>query len=62
MNASYHQQEGGFISTGVRLPSDVLRMLRHAALERAEREGGRVSVSATLTDLVRRALAGDRAQ
>lgn len=42
-----------YVSTGVRLPVDALSLLRRAAVERAEREGVRVSVSATLTALIR---------
>ncbi|TDH58824.1 hypothetical protein E2C06_30620 [Dankookia rubra] len=49
--ASSHAEE--FISTGVRLPAEALALLRRAAVERAEREGGRVSVSAVVADLVR---------
>lgn len=44
----------GHVSTGVRLPREALAVLRRAALDRAEREGGRVSVSAVLGELVLR--------
>ena len=42
----------GHVSTGVRLPREALAVLRRAAVDRAEREGGRVSVSAVLGELV----------
>ncbi|MCB4825493.1 hypothetical protein [Roseicella aerolata] len=51
--ASASNQGEAFISTGVRLPADALSLLRRAAVERAEREGCRVSVSGVLADLIR---------
>lgn len=41
-----------FISTGIRLPADVLNVLRLAAAHRAEADRTRVSVSAVIADLV----------
>ena len=42
-----------FISTGIRLPANVLNVLRIAAAHRAEVDRTRVSVSAVVADLVR---------
>lgn len=42
-----------YVTTGVRLPTDVLGILRLAAVHRAEVDGTRVSVSAVVSDLVR---------
>jgi hypothetical protein len=42
-----------FVSTGIRLPADVLNVLRLAAVHRAEADNTRVSVSAVVSDLVR---------
>lgn len=42
-----------YVTTGVRLPTDVLAILRLAAVHRAEVDGTRVSVSGLLADLVR---------
>ena len=44
---------GGQVTTGLRLPRDILQLLRRAAVERAAREGGRVSVSGVVRDLAR---------
>jgi hypothetical protein len=41
-----------FVSTGIRLPVDVLNVLRLAAAHRAEADNTRVSVSAVIADLV----------
>jgi hypothetical protein len=41
-----------YISTGIRLPADVLNVLRLAAAHRAEADHTRVSVSAVISDLV----------
>jgi hypothetical protein len=41
-----------FVTTGIRLPAEVLSILRLAAVHRAEADGCRVSVSAVLADLV----------
>lgn len=42
-----------FVTTGVRLPADVLGILRLAAVHRAEVDGTRVSVGGVISDLVR---------
>ena len=42
-----------YVTTGVRLPTDVLGILRLAAVHRAEVDGTRVSVGAVIADLVR---------
>lgn len=42
----------GFVTTAVRVPREVLSLLRQAALVRAERDGGRVSVSGALSDFL----------
>ena len=41
-------------TTKIRLPCTVLAVLRQVATDRANLRGGRVSVSAVLTDLVQR--------
>ena len=40
-------------TTSIVLPKATLALLRHAAAERAVREGGRTSVSGVIDDLVR---------
>ena len=42
-----------YVSTGIRLPADVLNTLRLAAAHRAEADKTRVSVSGVVADLVR---------
>lgn len=42
-----------YVNTGIRLPADVLGILRRAAVYRAEIDGARVSVGAVVADLVR---------
>jgi hypothetical protein len=42
-----------YVSTGIRLPADVLNTLRLAAAHRAEADRTRVSVSGVVSDLVR---------
>ena len=42
------------ITTAVHIPRDVHILLRRVAVERANEQGGRPSVSAVLTELVRR--------
>lgn len=42
-----------WVTTGIHVPRDVLALLRRVAVERAGRKGGRPSVSAVLTELVR---------
>lgn len=51
--ATFQTNRESFITTGVRLPCEALNLLRRAAVERAVRDGGRVSVSAVIADLVR---------
>ena len=41
-----------FATTSLRLPRETLAVLRRAAVERAEQQGGRVSVSRVVSDLV----------
>jgi hypothetical protein len=41
------------VTTAIHVPRDVLALLRRVAVERANRDGGRASVSAVLVDLVR---------
>lgn len=49
--------QSGVVYTGVCFPPDVRQMALRIAVDRAERKGGRISVSATLADLVREAAA-----
>lgn len=42
-----------YVTTAIHLPRDLLRILREVAIARADVAGGRPSVSAVLTDLVR---------
>ena len=42
-----------YVTTAIHLPRYVLRILREVAIARADVAGGRPSVSAVLTDLVR---------
>jgi hypothetical protein len=41
-----------FVSTSLRLPTEVLHLLRRAAVDRATSQNTRVSVSATVAELV----------
>jgi hypothetical protein len=42
---------GGYVTTAIRIPRDVLTLLRQMAVDRATRCGCRVSVSGVLADL-----------
>lgn len=42
-----------WVTTAIHVPRDVLVLLRRVAVERANQQGGRPSVSAVLVDLVR---------
>ncbi|WP_424139983.1 hypothetical protein [Roseomonas chloroacetimidivorans] len=42
-----------WMTTAIHVPRNVLVLLRRVAVERANRNGGRASVSAVLVDLVR---------
>ena len=42
-----------YVTTAIHLPRDLLRILREVAIARADVAGGRPSVSAVLTDLIR---------
>lgn len=46
---------GAYVTTAIRIPVDALSAARRMAIDRAERNGGRVSVSGVLVDLIRRA-------
>lgn len=45
------QSSGDFITTTIRIPRAVHQLLRQMAVERAARQGGRVSVSGVLAEL-----------
>ena len=42
---------GAYITTAIRIPRAVHQLLRQMAIERAARQGGRVSVSGVLAEL-----------
>lgn len=42
---------GAYVTTAIRILRDVLTMLRQMAIERAGRQGGRVSVSGVLAEM-----------
>ena len=44
--------DDGLVATSVTLPAEALNLLQQAAVYRAQCEGTRVSVSATLADLI----------
>lgn len=41
----------GYVTTAIRIPRAVHQLLRQMAVERAERQGGRVSMSGVLAEL-----------
>ncbi len=45
---------GGSVTTTIRVPRDILTLLRRVAMERANRNGGRPSVSDVLRGLIER--------
>jgi hypothetical protein len=51
---SVNRESEAMVTTAVHIPRDVHILLRRVAVERANEHGGRPSVSAVLTELVRR--------
>lgn len=48
----FKHDEARMVTTAIHIPHEALALLRMVAVQRANREGGRPSVSAVLTDLV----------
>lgn len=48
----FSREPTGMTTTAIHIPHEALALLRLVAVQRANREGGRPSVSAVLTDLV----------
>lgn len=52
MPASAHAEPAGaYVTTAIRIPRAVHQLLRQMAVDRAARQGGRVSVSGVLAEL-----------
>lgn len=51
MSQTVESAAGGYVTTAIRIPRDVLTLLRQMAVERATRCGGRVSVSGVLAEM-----------